>query len=509
MKVAGINIIMLLSFSTSLFGQNASSQLYLGQQPPGEKAELYANGIVSTPLYEHSSPVFSPDGKLVLWGVFAGNNYLLQSSYENGAWTKAARPSFTDSLHGYVYPSFSADGKILYFSSNRPGPAGYSSNGNRIWQVRRMEAGWGEPVPFDTIASQGGDYANAITKKGTLYFSSAVRRGTNWNIRRAEIKDGRYTKPVLLPYPINSIDYEDGAYVDPDERYLIFESQRPEGTNGNLSLFISFKNNNGQWSLPVNMGPTINSGNGERFAKLSPDGKYLFFGSFRDPQPNSRGADIYWVDANVIEELRQIKEANIFIEQPLGDSILAALDRRDVRASTGFLKQWLDLHPGHLDAMVIYSSMLRRQNRSVDAANIFTPFKEEWKTNNALLMELALIKAGTGDEVGARQILAPVLAQPMDLRKKYMHLADELLAMQLYQLSDEYFEHAHLMRPQAVGLYNRACGYALVGEKNKAFALLSRAAEGGFHLRKDYEMDPDLQSLKEDPRWNVLMEKLK
>jgi hypothetical protein len=506
--VAGI-ILYLLAGSV-VYAQKSVPANYFNQKPPGLHAELFAPGIVSTLLYEHSAPAFSPDGKLVVWAVYSGNNYLLQSENVNGVWTKPARPSFNDSLHGYVYPAFSPDGTTLYFSSDRAVPPGYrQGQGNRIWQVKKTETGWTDPSPFDTTASQGGDYAHAITKDGTLYFSSGNRMGTNWNIRRAEKKDGLYTQSRLLPYPLNSRDYEDGAYIAPDETFLIFESQRPEGTNGNLSLFISFQNDKGLWSMPVNMGPKINSGNGERFARLSPDGKYLFFGSFRNPEVGSRGADIYWVDAAVIDELRQTKEANSFIEQPLGDSILAALDRRDVSESTVLLNQWLQLHPGHLDAMVLYSSMLRRQNRHTEAAALFTPFREEWKTNNALVIELALIQFGLARETEAKSLLAPVLSKPMDLRQKYIHLADELFAMQLYDLSDFYFEQGQAIRLQAVALYNRACAYALIDKKTQAFALLNRAIDKGFDLRNDFENDNDLQSLKDDTRWNELQKRLK
>lgn len=500
---------MAACFFLSGVAQQTSRINYFNQKPPGLQAERFAPGIVSTLLYEHSAPAFSPDGKIVLWGLYHGKNYLLESRWENGAWTKPDKPSFNDSLHNYVYPSFSSDGKTLYFSSDQPVPEGYrQGNGNRIWQVSRMGNVWGKPIPFDTIASESNDYAHALSKKETIYFSSGNRAGTNWNLRVAEKKSGRYNRSVLLPYPINSRDYEDGAYIAPDESFLIFESQRPEGTNGNLSLFISFRNKRGQWSLPVNMGPRINSGKGERFARLSPDGKYLFFGSFRDPIADSRGADIYWIDARVMDELRQTKEATTFIEQSLGDSILAALDRKDVTASSTLLNQWLQRYPGHLDAMVLYSSLLRRQKQHAEAAKLFTPFREEWSPNNTLLMETALIQFGLDKKAEAKELLGPVLAE-MDTRRKYMYLADELFAMELYELSDEYFEQAQILQPHAVSLYNRGRTYASIKEKSRAFAWLTRAIDGGFHSRKDFEEDQALVALKEDVRWTELQSRLK
>lgn len=38
---------------------------YLGQKPPGVSPEIFAPGIISIDIMNHSTPVFSPDGKEV------------------------------------------------------------------------------------------------------------------------------------------------------------------------------------------------------------------------------------------------------------------------------------------------------------------------------------------------------------------------------------------------------------------------------------------------------------
>ena len=52
------------------------------------------------------------------------------------------------------------------------------------------------------------------------------------------------------------------------------------------------------------MGPKINSSFSERFSRVSPDGKYLFFGSNRNQTEKQPGFDIFWIDAGIIEELK-------------------------------------------------------------------------------------------------------------------------------------------------------------------------------------------------------------
>ena len=94
---------------------------YLGQNPPGVTAELFSPGLISTDSMEHSSPAFSPDGKVVLWTVL-NQSYrasMMEMNFENGKWSTPHRPTFADSTADDYYPSFSPDGKKLYFSSRR------------------------------------------------------------------------------------------------------------------------------------------------------------------------------------------------------------------------------------------------------------------------------------------------------------------------------------------------------------------------------------------------------
>jgi tetratricopeptide (TPR) repeat protein len=502
-------------FSTAIMGLfvcKAQTKLqidYLGQKPPGMVAVIFAPGIVSTRSYEHSAPAFSPDGSVVLWTVvdssFRGS--LLEMRYENGQWSKPARPSFADSTADDYYPSFSADGAKLFFSSRRKLPPGYSQGGDiRIWEVERNKNRWGKPVPFDTTISTGHEFAHSVSNNGTLYFSSAPAGGITFDIRRSGKINGRNTEATLLPYSINSMDYEDGPYIAPDESFLIFESQRPEGY---LGLYISFRDKNGQWGMPVSMGPKINSGKGERFARLSPDGKYLFFGSFRNSTADSRGADIYWIDARIIDELRENETARFKIEQPLGDELIKALIKADTENSAVLLKQWLRLYPNNLDATIIYSSVLRKQKDYSAAAQLLTRCATAWNENAGIVMEKALVKFAVNRDDEARQLLAPVLLEGSELRGRCLYLSNSLFDMGRFKPSDEYFEKAMSLYTHGVFWYNRACGYSKIAHKDEAFCALEKAVELGYNEKKNYETDPDLIPLQSDARWKPLIGKLK
>jgi len=301
--IAGFCICLCLLLSLLLFAQAPLKGKWMGQTPPGKEPIIFAKGIVSTDSLEHSAAVFSPDGKRLLWGVIYRNKpgFLLESKFVNGGWTDPAPPSFASKDFDDLYPSFSVDGKTLYFNSRRPVPPGYRENGIRIWQVKMSHGDWGTPQPIDTTVSNGEDYAQSEAENGNIYFSIRRDGGKVFDIAFAKMEDGKYQKPELLPAGINSPNYEDGPYIAPDESYLIFESNRPGGIEESIDLYIAFKQRNGHWGQPINMGPRVNSKGAERFARVSPDGKYLFFGSNRSGQL----FDIYWMDASVIEDLRK------------------------------------------------------------------------------------------------------------------------------------------------------------------------------------------------------------
>ena len=278
---------------------------YFGLTPPGMTATLFAEGIVSTDSIEHSSPAFSPDGRIVLWTkIYTGHPaFLIEMKYENGVWSEPAKPSFSSSDADDFYPEFSTDGSRLYFSSRRPLPPGYPRNKDMwIWEVSRNAGGWGTPTPLDSTIMKGFEYGHSVSENGTIFFSS--RRLGSFDIFSAKWISHKYQEAQLLGNGINTSGYEDGPFIAPDESYLIFESSRPEAVESSIDLFICFKLPDGSWSRPKNMGPRINTKYSERFARVSPDGKYLFFGSNRRQLADNLYFDIYWIDAKVIEELK-------------------------------------------------------------------------------------------------------------------------------------------------------------------------------------------------------------
>ena len=303
---------------------------YFGQKPPGKKAELFAPGIMSTGLIELNA-VFFPDQKEVIFSVAlvplqSMEWRLVMMKQENGKWSKPEIAEFNKDYSG-VDPFVTAEGNRIYFCSNRPlSGEGEPEDNFDIWYVDRTESGWTEPVnPGPPINSDKHDFYPSLTEDGTIYFQSRREGGFGESdIYFSKPVDGKYLTAEILPEPLNSKNSEGDVFIAPDESYIIISAEREENNIGMSDLWISFREAAGEWSDIVNMGAGINSKGGENCPILSPCGKYLFFTSRRSvqktdsssvtydkiqkawisPQNSPWFGDIYWVDAGVINDLR-------------------------------------------------------------------------------------------------------------------------------------------------------------------------------------------------------------
>lgn len=182
---------------------------------------------------------------------------------ENLAWLKPKIVSFSGEYND-LEPALSPDGLRLYFASNRPltdtteSPKDYD-----IWYVERENilSAWGEPVNVgDAVNSVFDEFYPSVTASQNLYFTSTGTgtRGKD-DIFLSEWKSGSYAKPVSLSEAINTEGYEFNGYVSADESFLIFSGYNREDGVGSGDMYISFRDETGQWGKAINLGATINS----------------------------------------------------------------------------------------------------------------------------------------------------------------------------------------------------------------------------------------------------------
>jgi hypothetical protein len=199
-------------------------------------------------------------------------------------------------------PTIDRNDHTLFFVSNRAGGCG----GADIYVTRRRPDGWDDPrnlgCTVNSVADEASPFPLPEPGKGKVLYFSSVRPGGfapdaegattgDSDLYVSDRHDGAYGAPDLVP-GVNTA-FEDGQpNVRRDGREIFFFSNRP-GTLGMADIYAATRASTfDPWSEPFNLGPNVNSANGaETRPSLSWDGSTLYFGSTR---PGGDGSsDLY------------------------------------------------------------------------------------------------------------------------------------------------------------------------------------------------------------------------
>lgn len=254
-----------------------------GLKAPTMAAEVFAPGIVNTEAYEAKEGMFAGDMNSFYYvrGDKDGpRRQLIAIERRGNKWQQSVI------LEGETEPTFSPDGRTLYFQSK---------------YMERTGAGWSGlkdiGAPFVDIPIMRLTAASS----GTRYFDTFSPE-LDVPLRYSRLVDGQFEAPTVLGPQFAVGTYNAHPFVAPDESYIIWDSRRDTGF-GRSDLYISFRSPDGAWGPAINMGDKVNTADSENYPSVSPDGKYLFFDRRIGTGPD-RTVAIYWVDAKFIEELR-------------------------------------------------------------------------------------------------------------------------------------------------------------------------------------------------------------
>ncbi|MCF8233677.1 MAG: hypothetical protein K9G67_02060 [Bacteroidales bacterium] len=305
---------------------------YFGQEPPGDTAALFAPDIVSNGM-NNRDMAFTADGKEIYFSSSVGNNNyvsLLYCKETDGKWSKPEVVSFArDQRYMFFEPFITADGKKLYFSSDMPVEGEQPMEYPDLYVSERVNGQWTAPENLGPgVNTEEGEYFPSVTDDGTLYFTrdeSATRLSF---IYRSEFENGRYSEAEKMPVEINAGVSRYNAFVAPDESYIIIPIYGGKDSFGGTDYYISYRQSNGSWSVPKNLGSEINSKDSREYSPfVSRDGKYFFFMSARTPErgkgsmtyakldslhnsPQNGNTDIYWISTRFIDVLKAARKTD-------------------------------------------------------------------------------------------------------------------------------------------------------------------------------------------------------
>jgi outer membrane protein OmpA-like peptidoglycan-associated protein/tetratricopeptide (TPR) repeat protein len=224
------------------FQGNRQEDLYYSRYENGHW--MPAQDVGSPPNTSDNEGAQSISGNgmfMVFTGCMRDDGYGLCDLYfsenRNGTWTvpKNIGPPIS-TRYSEKQPALSSDGRILYFSSNRPG-------------------GYGQ---YDLWMSVRGD-------------------------------DGAWSRPVNMGKSINTEGYDQSPFMHPDNKTLYFSSTGWPGMGG-YDIFLSRKTSDSTWSEPMNLGYPINTFHDEQGLIVNSRANMAYFSSNR---LSEKGLDIF------------------------------------------------------------------------------------------------------------------------------------------------------------------------------------------------------------------------
>jgi len=225
----------------------------------------------------------------------------IATSDENREWSNGSPfDNQINTIYNEGMSTLVRDGRTLYFTAcNRPGIMGPCD----IWtgqvqngQVREVKA------ILDHPNSESWESQACISCDGrVLYFSSNRPGGLGGTDIWVSVKqkDGTWSNPSNLGAPINTDKDEESPFISNDGNRLFFSSTGHIGFGGQDIFMSTFDKYRG-WSNAFNLGPKINSPFEELGFVLTADGLSGYFAS--DRPGGFGGMDIYKV--NLQSQLR-------------------------------------------------------------------------------------------------------------------------------------------------------------------------------------------------------------
>ena len=167
-------------------------------------------------------------------------------------------------------PVLSADGKNLFFCRT-PGrnQTGVPFNEDVFLSTRNAAGQWSEPTPVAAWNTNRHEAPESISADGNeMYlfiagnFSKSTKTDTGW------------TKPIQLPSPLNTFYWQADLKISADGKSLVFAAK---DASGNVDIYVSLLQDNGQWGEPFSLGDGINTAGQDRSPFLHSDGTTLYF----------------------------------------------------------------------------------------------------------------------------------------------------------------------------------------------------------------------------------------
>ena len=276
---------------------------------PTYKGENLGPQVNST--YNEGTPLISPDGKTLYYTREDHPNNTMFADKDNGStdiWYSDWQPSnqwgparrlgapLNQFNHNTVF-SITPDGNSLLlrgaYVNGRYETRGFSVS-------KRVNGNWNTPeqlviANYERMSKGAFDFAYLTVDGKTLLLSfSEKKNGLKDDLYVSfRQKNGSWSQPMNLGADVNTDDFtETTPFLAPDGNTLYFSTNRPGG-QGDNDVWVTRRIDKTwkRWSKPQNLGPTVNTDGYDAYYSISALGDRAYLTTFKDTQGN-KGGDI-------------------------------------------------------------------------------------------------------------------------------------------------------------------------------------------------------------------------
>ena len=247
---------------------------------PPQATPVFPDAADPTPFTRAYSMTESLDGAVRVYAQEDGDQTQLKLVRRQGrGWSE---PELLDLPHRKTLtgPRFSFEDGALYYASDAPMPARPGRTDLNIWKVDYKDGTFGEPEPLEvgTINTGANETMAAVASDGTMLLVTNHSRagGGGYDLMQAHQNTEGQWQLTVMPDGINDLRTDDHVAIAPNGQWAIFYSHRMP-KEGSADLWRMARGADGEWQLPVNLGPVVNTEAIEFGAGLSGDGSTFFF----------------------------------------------------------------------------------------------------------------------------------------------------------------------------------------------------------------------------------------
>lgn len=250
---------------------------------------------------DNFSPSLTPDGNIMVYNTREAEHlshdiYITRKT--NGTWSRPEPIESINSEYNDETPFISADGKSIYFASDRPRRT-VENTDYGIMRPRQTysiyfssfkDGSWSAPAPVQgDVNTQMNERAPSLSIDGKILFYTRYpfRFIRDSKIMKAELEDGRFVNPEELPSPVNEGRYDIALTPAVNGIGYYFSSIRKEGFGGWDIYYV--EKIEGKWQNLKILPSPVNSSEHDLFLSETYDGVYFCSNRIR----GHGGYDIY------------------------------------------------------------------------------------------------------------------------------------------------------------------------------------------------------------------------